>query len=190
MFRNRPVYSLLSFALSDWCNMILMFCTPAGSGWVAKSQTTHTGWHWHGGKTLLSGMLAHCGPAMYSLPMLYPRLHFTPSVVHVHPIIHHTPNVKLITARGHHLAYTTHKGNTLSIRGVRESALAVDAAHANSHGVIIGLNKGSSNFQAYRNHHNQHVRSWKAIWCCCCCCQHHHVSPGLTNRMNPLTISV
>lgn len=56
------------------------------------------------------------------------RLHLAPSDVHVHPIIHHTPNVKLITARGHHLVYTTHKGNTLSVRGVRESALAVDAA--------------------------------------------------------------
>ncbi len=101
-----------------------MCCAPAGSGWVAKSQTTHTGWHWHDGKTLLSGMLAHGSPALHSLPIPYLGLHLAPSVAHVHPIIHHTPNVKLITARGHHLACTTHRGNTLSIRGVRESALA------------------------------------------------------------------
>lgn len=53
--------------------------------------------------------------------------HLHPNDVHVHPIIHHTPNVKLITARGHHLAAALIK--EIDSGGVRKSALAVDAAH-------------------------------------------------------------
>lgn len=137
---------------------------PADSGWVEKSRISHTGGHWNDGGGV-GGFYV---------------LNFAPNGLHVHPITHHTLNVKLITARGHHLAFTAHKG---SQAGVRKSALTVDAAHRISYvKLLLPLHEANSNFQDCTNHH-QHVTSRCAIWGCC---QQHHVSPALTNRMNPI----
>lgn len=64
-----------------------------------------------------------------STPALYSKF-FTKWCTCASNYIHHTLNVKLITARGPQLAYTSHKG---SQAGVRKSALTVDAAHINSY---------------------------------------------------------
>lgn len=72
---------------------------------------------------MLSGMIAH-----HSNTLSSHSLHRPLYDVHVYSIICHTSIVKLITARGHHLAYTT-LIKEIDSMGVRMSALALDAAH-------------------------------------------------------------
>lgn len=74
-------------------------------------------------------------------------LRLAPSDVHLHPIIHNT-YVKLITARGHDLANTTHKGTAPRVSEESGSLHLhwVQLCRINSCSVIIGNDEGYTNF--------------------------------------------